>query len=175
MSQSELSENLKTTWSAVTNSSMIPTWTEFFTFMVIFVLLFLLVALFHNNSIQAAVRKNSRCLRAKEVGRTGGQYVVKALNKNNQDLYQVGYDLTTRETSLECACPEGKVANTFRGIPMYNLRTKTVQNVKEKLCGCDQSYFNTGDSVYYSGYPGLVSFMNGGDTTFFKEAYENIS
>lgn len=170
----DLAENVKSTLSAVRNNSLIPTWAEFLTFSVIFLLLFLLATLFHNNSIQAAVRKNSRCLRAKEIGRTGGQYVVKAHNKNNQDLYQVGYDLTTKETTLQCACPEGKVANTFRDIPMYNLRTKTSQTVKEKLCGCDQSYYNAGESVYYSGYPGVVSFMNSGDTTFFKDAFMNL-
>lgn len=172
MPQDQLAENVKSTWYAIKNHSLIPTLPEFFTFVVIFILVFLLVALFHNNSIQTAVRKNSRCLRAKEIGRTKGQYVVKALNKNNQELYQVGYDLSTRETTLQCACPEGKVANTFHNIPMYNLRTNMVQKVKEKSCACDQTYYVPGESVYYTGYPGLVSFMNSEDTSFFKQAFD---
>jgi hypothetical protein len=155
-------------FNKVRSLPFMPTWVEVVIFAVMFVLLWVIFALFHHNSIQARVRKNSRCLRAKEIGRAGGQYVVRAMNQNNQELYQVGYDLTTRETTLQCACPEGKVPNTFSEIPIYNMNTMTSQTVKEKSCACDQSYYRPGERVYYSGYPGLVSFMNSGDTTFFN-------
>ena len=152
--------------------SILPTWPEFFTFFVMFILLLVMFALFHNNSIQKDVRKQSRCARAKEIGRTAGQYVVKAFNKNNQELYQVGYDLSTREVTVDCACPQGKVSNTFKNIPIYNLNTQTTQKINEKSCACDQSYYRPNDTIYYKGYPGLVSFMNSQDTSFFKAALD---
>lgn len=146
--------------------------TEIVTFGVICALLYFLIEFFHNNSIQTELRKKSRCIRSKEVGRKGGQYVVNVVNKDNQKLYTVGYDLSSREVSVECACPEGKVANTFNNIPIYNLNTLTTEKIKEKLCACDQSYYRPGESVYYTGYPSLVSFMNSGDLTFFKDAMQ---
>lgn len=170
MSTSIGSSNFDATLSKIRNSWLLPSLPEFVTFAVIIVLLFLLFALFHNNSIQSEVRKKSRCLRAKETGRKGGQYMVTATNKDNQELYRIGYDLSSRQFNVQCACPEGKVTNTFRRIPVYNLNTMTSQTIPEKSCACDTSYYRTGDSVYYNGYPGLVSYMNSGDTTFFKES-----
>jgi hypothetical protein len=155
------------------NIWFVPSFTEFLTFAAIILLLFIMFSLFHNNSVQVAVRKNSRCLRAKDIGRTKGQYIATAMNKQNQNLYRVGYDLSSTQTTLECACPQGKVANTFRNIPLYNLSTQTATNVKEKLCSCDQLYHREGESVYYSGYPGIVSFMNSGDLSFFRAAQDN--
>lgn len=155
----------------VKNFWLTPTsFMEFVAFAVIVILLYMVFSFFHNNSIQAAVRKKSRCLRAKEIGRIGGQYIVKATNRSNNALYDVGYDLTTKEFDVKCACPEGKVSNTFYNIPVYNMNTKTATSISEKTCGCDQNYFTRGDPVYYSGYPSLVNFMNSGDLSFFQSA-----
>lgn len=150
-----------------------PSFTELLIYLLLWTLIFVLAVLLHYTSIQQAVRRDSRCLRAKQLGRAGGQYTVQASNKTNQPLYQVGYDLTAKEFTLNCACKEGKVVNTFRNIPVYNMKTQSSDTVKEKLCACDQLYFNSGDSVYYSGYPGLVSFMNSGDQNFFNSALSN--
>lgn len=142
---------------------------EFLTFLVLLTLVFILFILFHYNYVQVTVREKSRCVRDKNAGRKGGIYSVYASNTNNDRLFNVAYDLTNKSFEIKCACKEGNIPNTFKDIRVYNLATDTQQKIPQKMCACDQALLSKEDNeIYYSGFPGLVSFMNTGDTTFFE-------
>jgi len=139
----------------------IPSGHEIFIFLISIILLFILVMLFHYNSIQNRVKKESRCLRENKEKTASGVYTVTATNSRNKPLYRVGYNLGAKQYSLECACNPGDVVNTFKNIHVYDMHTNSVQTVTEKQCQCD-SYLmdDASGQVYYTGYPGLVQFMN---------------
>lgn len=158
----------------VKNSWIVPEPFEIVAFVFFMILFIILCTLFHYSSIQAAVKKRSRCMRDRSLGASpGGIYTVMAQNNDNQPLYKVDYNLSSREFAVKCACPEGTVSNRFPSIPVFNLGTQTEEKIKDKTCGCDTKYFSTGDSIHYSGYPGLVSYMNSGNTSFFDAAFSN--
>lgn len=146
--------------------------TEFITFACISLLVFLLFVLFYNHSIERDVRKNSRCKRERDLGKVGGTYIVQAMNASRDPLYKVSYDLTGKQTRLECACKPGDVGNTFRNIPLFNMGSRKTDIIETKHCGCEVAYDQPGSSVYYEGYPSLVSHMrtSGRDETFFEMA-----
>ena len=162
-----------------------PSLHEFGMFVAVITTLFIIASLFHYNSVQVRVKKESRCLREKNSIKSNGIYVATAANKHNDPLYKVGYNMAAKSYSVECACKEGNVANTFPNINVYNLSTQTVQQIDQKLCSCEKQYLAPTDSVYFSGYPGVVRFMNSAaskngakalqtsDVSFFDTALEN--
>jgi hypothetical protein len=162
-------ENTGEMWNKLKASSkvILPTTFEFIVFLIIVLLFFLVIALFHHSSIQKLVRKTSRCLADKSKYRVAGKYTVTATTAKNEPLYTVGYDFNAKTTSVECACKEGETVNTFRNIDTYNLRTRQPEMISQKACSCDSFLLEPGQKVYYNGYPGLVRYMNSGDTTFF--------
>lgn len=154
--------------SVVKNAWFVPSPYEFLVFVVLIGLFFLLLVFFHYSGIQRAVKKNSRCYQEKRQTRTDGVYSVTATNGRNEPMYKVSYDIGKKRNVLECACPEGDVSNTFTDINMYNLKTKSVDKVSEKYCNCTTDVYTPGESVYFTGHPGLVRFMSSQDTSFFK-------
>lgn len=147
------------------NAWFMPTPYEFFTFIFLILLFIILVSFFHYSGIQRHVKKNSRCLAERQRNSVSGIYTVTANNKDNKPLYKVSYDLTGKEYSVECACKEGKYTNQFNTINVYDMKRQSSDIIDKKFCQCD-SLLDT-ERIYYAGYPGLVRFMNTGDTSFF--------
>jgi hypothetical protein len=94
-----------------------------------------------------------------------GAYTVTATDGENNPMYKISYDLAKKQNTVQCACTEGSVANSFRNINVYNLKTKNTEKIQEKYCNCNVDFSST--SVYFTGHPGLVRFMNSGDDSFF--------
>ena len=165
--------NVKNAWYVLKNSWFMPESPySFFVFCVLMILIFTLIIFFHYNNIQRQVKKYSRCYKNKmKTATSSGIYTVTATTgRADQKLYNVTYDLKMKKTTLECACPQSEDAtnvNTFRDIPIYNLQTKTVDTVDTKYCQCNFQADTPSTSVYYTGHPGLVRFMNSGDESFF--------
>lgn len=176
-------KNPKIEWGSLL-SYWVPTARELFLYVVLLLVTYLFGALMYYNSIQMRVRKESVCYRDKSSSKSNDSFYATATNQNKDPLYKVGYNFGTKTYSVECACPEGKVANTFPNIDVFNLSTQTVQTIDSKMCSCDKQLYNpTTDTVYFTGYPGLVRFMNTAslyssgeekqkksDTTFFDTA-----
>jgi hypothetical protein len=161
-----------------------PTMTEFVLYVVIVLVLYIFGSLMYYNSIQMKVKNESACYRDKRLSTSDGSYYATATNQNNEALYKVGYNFGQKSYSVDCACTPGSVANTFPTVDVFNLNTQAVQTIESKMCSCDKQLYNpTSDSIYFSGYPGIVRFMNTAslyknttekqaksDTTFFDTA-----
>lgn len=145
---------------------------ELILYLAIVVIIVVLIRLFHYNSIQRKVVTTSRCLREKTQGKRGGIYSVKASNHTNDPMYSVHYDLNAKSYSVECACKEGKTVNAFTDIPVYDLRDpgNPHKTIAKKYCQCDK-YLTTNPRVYFTGYPGIVRYMNNKDPSFFDTNY----
>lgn len=168
----EVKINAINTWYVIRNSWFMPeSWYSFIVFSVLVALIFILIVFFHHNNIQRYVRKYSRCYRNKMQAQASGVYTVTAVDgSQNRPLYSVSYDINKKVNTVKCACtPEGNVANTFRNIPVYNLATKQTNTIPEKYCHCNFSGDTPSTSVYFTGHPGLVRFMNSGDDSFFTD------
>ena len=163
----------------------IPSAHEAILYFILVLLLYIFGSLMFYNSIQMNVKATSRCYKDKKSTLANGTFVANAVNQNNDKLYTVGYNFGAKSYNVQCACPEGKVTNTFPNIDVFDLNTQTVQTMDSKVCACDKQYFNplAGDTIYYNGYPGVVRFMNTAslynsqsdktkkaDTTFFDTA-----
>lgn len=164
--------NLQNTWYVLKNSWFMPeSFYSFIVFCVLMTLIFILVIFFHHNNIQRQVKKYSRCYRNKMKKQVSGLYTVTATTgQPNQQLYSVTYDLAKKQSTVQCACPQGEdatVANVFRNIPVYNMQTKQVDTIQEKYCHCKFQADSPSASVYFTGHPGLVRFMNSKDDSFF--------
>lgn len=136
------------------------------------VILIVVVRLFHYNSVERKVKQTSRCLREQSKGSRSGQYTVFASNEQNQNMYKVTYDMNSKSYAVDCNCKEGQTVNTFRNISVYDLRDlsnphKTISN---KICQCAGA-LDTGSRTYYTGYPGLIRYMNYKDSSFFDQDY----
>lgn len=143
---------------------------ELFIFIVLILFTIILVRLLHHNSIQRHIRKNSRCYRSRVQGVKNGVYSVMARNERNEPMYRVNYNLGSNNYDLECDCKPGNTVNRFENIKVYDARdpSNPVKRIPEKLCQCATDLNPKGTRVYYSGYPGVVRFMNNNDTTFFR-------
>jgi hypothetical protein len=136
------------------------------------------------NDVQLRVKNNSQCYKDRNAAKSTDIYTVTATNQNRDPLYKVNYSFGAKSYDVQCACKEGPVANTFPNIDVYNIGTQTVQTIDNKMCSCDTQLYNpASDTMYFSGYPGLVRFMNTAslytdpstkqaksDTTFFDTA-----
>lgn len=136
------------------------------------------------NNIQLRVKKESACYRDKTTTTQNGVFYATATNQHRDPMYKVGYNFGAKTFSVDCACAEGTVANTFPKVDVFNLSTQQVQTIDSQMCSCDKQLYNpTTDTVYFTGYPGVVRFMNTAslyssgsdkqklsDTTFFDTA-----
>jgi len=162
----------------------LPELRELFLYVVVILLLYLFGALMYYNNIQQRVKATSSCYKNNN-SVSNGSYVANAVDKNNHPLYNVSYNFPAKSYSVDCACTPGNVANTYPNIDVFNLATQTVQTIPNKMCSCDQQYYNPGtnDTIYFTGYPRVVRFMNTAalyanptdknakaDTTFFDTA-----
>ena len=135
-------------------------------FAVLLTLIFIIAYMAHYAVIQRQVRKESRCLNARLNYSSGAAYQVKAVNAEGKDLFRVTYDMPSKSVKHECACPTGNTVNHFNKVKYYDLKTAKDKVIPELLCNCDMDY-ETLEGPYYEGYPGLVRYMQNGDSTFF--------
>jgi hypothetical protein len=147
----------------------LPDLKEFFLFVVFMFIVIILIMMLHYHLIQRGVQKESRCLREEEKYARGNVYELVGTNKRNIEKYKISYDIDSRKTTVNCACPEGKTVNHFTDIPWYNLRTNKVSKVDDLQCYCDKAYDHPDESTYFRGHPGLIRFyQNNKDTSFFN-------
>lgn len=159
---------VKNMWYVLRTSWFMPeSWYTTMVFLILVSFMFILIIFFHHSSVQRYVKKHSRCYKNKVKKSASGVYMVTATDGQKNPLYTVSYDLAKKENKLECACPEGTVTNAFRDIKVYNLRTKSTDTIKDKYCNCNFAGDAPSTSVYFTGHPGLVRFMNSGDDSFF--------
>lgn len=136
------------------------------------IILIILIRLFHYNSIERKVKKTSRCLREQTKGSRSGEYTVFASNDQNKKMYKVTYDMNAKAYAVDCNCDSGTTVNNFRNIPVYDLRdlTNPHKSISSKVCQCAED-LTTNTRTYYSGYPGLIRYMNYKDSSFFDKDY----
>jgi len=139
----------------------LPSFNEALLYIVVALLLYIFGSLMYYNNIQLRVKQTSQCYKDKNSVTNNGSYYATAVNQNNDKLYNVNYDFGAKSYTIDCACNPGDVINTFPAFDIYNLATQKVNTVDHKLCSCDKQLYTLGsDSVYYTGYPGIVRFMN---------------
>lgn len=145
---------------------------EVFLYLAVVTVIVILIRLFHYNSVERKVKLTSRCLRELTTGQRSGSYYVTASNQYNYPMYKVTYDMNAKSYTLDCACKQGNVVNNFQNIPVYDMRdpSNPIKNVSSKICQCENE-LTTNSRVYYTGYPGLIRFMNSKDPSFFETDY----
>ena len=92
-----------------------------------------------------------------------GNYYNISSYYNNKKMYSINYQTgDTRNVTVNCSCPTGNIANTFK-IPVYNDKTKDMQ-VIDKYCTCDDFYnLNSSDgtkNIRYSGDEFLTNYYS---------------
>jgi len=139
---------------------------EIFVIVLFIAVLTITLILFHYGEVQRKVSK-SRCALQTSSAITG-IYTVSAVDVNNNKLYHIDYNFDSKGFDVICDCTSGQVVNNFDNIPYFNLRTQSASTL-DKLCNCDNAYDLITGKTYFNGDPGLVRFMNTGDTSFFAQ------
>ena len=116
--------------------------------------------IYQYNTVETKIIQTSRCYKDKQSIKAGGIQFASATNARNEPLYTIGYNLSGKQTSLECACNKGDIMNTFTNIPVYDLSNNSITKNTTKQCSCDSDLLTASPNVYYSGYPSIVKFMN---------------
>lgn len=138
----------------------IPSWHEFGIFALAVFLTYWVIQIYQYSNVETKIMRESRCYKDKHSIKAGGTQYVTATNAQNLPLYSVGYNISGKQMSLECACKEGDIVNTFKNIPTYDLSNNSVSKVATKQCNCDSDLLSASPNVYFTGYPGIVKFMN---------------
>lgn len=149
----------------------IPNIKELFLFAVIVTIIVVITRLFFFDSVQRRIRTESRCISERNAYNKSGVAMVHAVNHNNFPMYDISYDVANRQYSVDCACPEGDVLNSFNNIRIYDFSARKEDTLKEKLCKCKSNLVEPGKPTYYNGDVGLVRFMREGDLKFFDRQY----
>lgn len=163
--------NAKNAWYVLRNSWFMPeSFYSAIVFAVLITFIFIMIIFFHYNSIQRRVKTSSRCYQNKMKAQMSGLYSVTATDGADKELYRVTYDIAKKQNNVECACEEGETVNIFRDVKVYNMSTGETDTIAQKYCNCKFSADAPGTSVYFTGHPGLVRFMNSGDNSFFTNS-----
>jgi hypothetical protein len=141
--------------------------TEAILFIVTVSIVIIIISLFHYTSIQMRVRKESRCYREAVLNRTGvGKYKVTAVNSNNgEKIYEVEYDFGAKTYTIHQVCTRGNTVVKLT-IPVYDIQRRTTLMV-DKYFDCEMSIDQS--NIIYTGYPGLVRFMEYQNSDFFDK------
>ena len=140
---------------------------ELFLYILIAGLFTLILLLFHYTSIHWEVRSTSKCYKERQKYFQNGIYSVAAKTGSDTPLYNVNYNIASRNFDFKCACPAGETMNTFKNVKVYNLKNNTSTRI-DKTCECDRDYTTGNPVVYYDGFPDVVRYMVNDDATFFK-------
>lgn len=122
-------------------------------------------------SINNSVKSSARCTNMTSMYKRDKDIVVYAKDRYDNPMYKITYNLQKRSNKLQCACKEGSVANTFKNVSVYDIKShKSVE--KDLPCNCEET-FDAVDAIntYYYGEPGLVRYMATGDKSVFDPAY----
>lgn len=150
-------------------SDWLPSISELVLFVVFITVLIIMIFMIHYHLIQKRVQKESRCIREMEQYAHGSEYDIIMADKRNNDLYKLTYNFDTKQTTINCACPDGKVINHFTNIPYYDIRNNVSRKLDDFNCYCDKAYDEPDMSLYYKGHPGLIRYyQNTKDTSFFN-------
>lgn len=86
---------------------------------------------------------------------------VNVKDENNNDLYNISYNESTKDYSINCTCPTGNKLNVFQNINVYDINSDNVnkRTTKDKNCYCDNKYTYQKDKAIYTGNSTLVQFM----------------
>ena len=146
----------------------LPTdFTEILLFSITIALIIIIASLIHYTTINSRIQKESRCYRDKQDSNIGqGVYQLSAYTKDGTLIYAVTYNVGSKQYTVEQKCPEGEVQNKT-SIRVYDLGRKQTDRI-EKTFGCDKNYSLRDATLYYRGDPGLVRFMEYGNTEFFE-------
>jgi hypothetical protein len=136
---------------------MPESWHEFAIFILAVFLTYWVIQIYQYNLVENKIVKNSRCYANNHSLASGIQYVIGA-NSQNKPIYKVGYNMTSKQTSVDCACNSGPVLHHL-SIPVYDMTNNAV-SVVNKQCSCDAPLLANSPNIYFNGYPGLVKFMN---------------
>ena len=141
--------------------------TEILLFSITIALIIIITSLIHYTTINSRIQKESRCYRDKQDSNIGqGVYQLSAYTKDGTIIYAVTYDVGAKQYTIEQKCPGGEVQNKV-SIRVYDLGRKQMDRV-EKIFECDKNYSLRDATLYYRGDPGLVRFMEYGNTEFFE-------
>ena len=141
--------------------------TEILLFSITIALIIIISSLIHYTTINSRIQKESRCYRDKQESNIGqGIYQLSAYTKDGTIIYAVTYDVGAKQYKVEQKCPDGTVQNKA-SIRVYDLGRKQTDRI-EKIFECDKNYSLKDTTLYYRGDPGLVRFMEYGNTEFFE-------
>jgi len=141
--------------------------TEILLFSITIALIIIIASLIHYTTINSRIQKESRCYRDKQESNIGqGVYQVSAYTKDGTIIYAVTYNVAAKQYTIEQKCPDGTVQNKA-DIRVYDLGRKQTDRI-EKIFECDKNYSLRDQTLYYKGDPGLVRFMEYGNTEFFE-------
>ena len=138
----------------------IPSRYEIAIFVLAVFLTYWVIQIYQYNTVETKIIQESRCYKDKHAVKSGGTQFVTATNAQNAPLYTVGYNLSGKQASIECACNSGDIVNTFENIPVYDFKNNSVVNDNSKQCHCDSDLLAVSPNIYFNGYPGIVKFMN---------------
>jgi hypothetical protein len=143
---------------------------ELFLFVITVVLVVIIVELFNYTGIQRRIKNESRCYRDRVLNRQGvGIFTAKARSKDGEDIYEIKYDFGAKTYTITQLAKAGPVQNKIV-IPVYDLRTNTPTEVV-KYFECEKD-FGTSQGVIYTGYTGIVKFMQYNNMDFFDKMVE---
>ena len=147
--------------------------TELLLFVIVVAIIIIVISLFHYTSVQRRVRSESRCYKEKLLNRPGvGTYSVKAYAATGEEIYEVIYDLGAKTYTVTQKCKTGGVLNKVE-ISVYDLKSQVGQKI-EKFFYCEKDFELESKPPIYSGYPGLVRFMQYDNTEFFDKELNRV-
>jgi len=136
---------------------MPESWHEFLIFLLAVFLTYWVIQIFQYNLVENKLIANSRCYKNNHSIKSGMQSVT-ASNSQNKPIYRIDYNLSSKQTGVECACNQGPAIHNLT-IPVYDMMNNSISIVK-KQCSCDTPLLSASPNIYFNGYPGLVKFMN---------------
>ena len=135
-------------------------WHEILIFVIAVIITYWIYTIYRFNQVESKVVTESRCYANNHALKSGNIQFVTATNARNAPLYKLSYNLASKQTNLDCACGSGTTINKFNNIPVYDLSTNRVSRTATLQCSCDTDLLSASPNIYYTGYPGLVKFMN---------------
>lgn len=125
---------------------------------IIFVILYIVYYYYINNK----AFQNSTCKSTININNNDDYYYLFVKDNNDNDLYNIKYNMKNKKPTIECACKPGNVINNFTNIKLYDKNNSHCHNnIDNKYaCNCDNDYSSDNPDLLYSGDPFLVNYMN---------------
>jgi len=142
----------------------------------LFIILIIIISyIIYWDTINRKVSAVSRCKRQLDVyNKNNSQYIIRANDKNKNNLFNITYDVKQNNTEIKCNCINGNFVNNFNDIPVKDLKTNKDLKVN-KTCSCEK-YYNVGlngEDIVYDGDPSILRYINTGYSDFFDSMVYN--